>query len=130
MTHGYYIIGIFITAMLGWASWLVVINNISPFISGYLALVLFYASLFIALTGTFSILNYYLRITINKGKNYFRHLNTALRQGSLLSMMVCVGLAFQRLRVLTWWDALLLLIIVLLILAMSVLKCEMAPPAH
>ena len=115
MTHGYYIIGIFITAILGWASWLVVINNISPFISGYLALVLFYASLFIALTGTFSILNYYLRITINKGKNYFQHLNTALRQGSLLSMMVCIGLAFQRLRVLTWWDALLLLIIVLLI---------------
>jgi len=115
MTHRYYTLGIFITTILGWASWLVVINNISPFISGYLALVLFYSSLFIALTGTFSILNYYLRITLNKSKNYFQHLNTALRQGSLLSIMVCAGLIFQRLRVLTWWDALLLLVIVLLI---------------
>jgi len=115
MTHSIYIVGIFLAAILGWASWLVVINNLSPFISGYLALSLFYASLFIALTGTFSLLNYYLRITINKEGNYFQHLNTALRQGSLLSIMVCVGLIFQRLRVLTWWDALLLLVIVLLI---------------
>jgi len=115
MSHAYYILGVFVATILGWASWIVVINNISPFISGYLALTLFYTSLFVALTGTFSILNYYLRITINKGKNYFQHLNTALRQGSLLSLMVCAGLVFQRLRVLTWWDALLLLIIVLLI---------------
>jgi 5-methylcytosine-specific restriction endonuclease McrBC GTP-binding regulatory subunit McrB len=115
MSRSIYILGIFIAAALGWASLIVVINNISPFISGYLALTMFYSSLFIALTGTFSILNYYLRISINKDKNYFRHLNIALRQGSLLSMMICVGLGFQRLRVLTWWDALLLLIIVLLI---------------
>ena len=115
MPHVYYIIAVFIVAILGWASWIVVITNLSPFISGYLALTLFYASLFIALTGTFSLLNYYLRLAINKSKNYFQHLNTALRQGSLLSVMICVGLAFQRLRVLTWWDALLLLIIVLLV---------------
>ncbi len=115
MTHAYYIIGVFVISILGWTSWIVVINKLSPFMSGSLALGLFYASLFIALTGTFSILNYYLRISLSKGKNYFQHLNTALRQGSLLSIMVCVGLIFQRLRVLTWWDALLILIIVLLI---------------
>lgn len=115
MIFGYYIAGIFFASILGWASWLVVVNNLSPFISGYLALVLFYSSLFIALTGTFSILNYYLRISLNKDRNYLHHLNTALRQGSLLSLMLIIGLAFQRLRVLTWWDALLLLIIVLLI---------------
>lgn len=115
MTHTYYILGVFIAAILGWTSWIVVINKLSPFVSGYLALGLFYASLFIALTGTFSILNYYLRISLSKNKNYFKHLNIALRQGSLLAIMVCAGLIFQRLRVLTWWDALLLLVIVLLI---------------
>lgn len=115
MPYAYYIAGVFMATILGWASWIVVINNLSPFISEYLALTLFYASLFIALTGTFSLLNYYLRITLNKTKNYFQHLNAALRQGSLLSLMVCAGLVFQRLRVLTWWDGFLLLIIVLLI---------------
>jgi len=115
MKHSYYISGVFIATILGWASWFVVITKLSPFISGYLALSLFYASFFIALTGTFAILNYYLRLTFSKNKNYVEHLNVALRQGSLLSIMVCVGLVFQRLRVLTWWDALLILIIVLLI---------------
>jgi len=115
MPHIYYIIGIFIASALGWASLFVVINNISPFISGYLALTFFYSSLFIALTGTFTLLNYYLRIAITKGKNNYQQINTALRQGSLLSLMVIAGLIFQRLRVLTWWDALLILIIVLLV---------------
>jgi hypothetical protein len=115
LPHIYYIIGVFVVAALGWASWIVVINNLSPFISTYLALTLFYASLFIALTGTFSILNYYLRMAVNKNKNPYQNLNTSLRQGSLLSLMICSGLAFQRLRVLTWWDAFLLLIIVLLV---------------
>lgn len=115
MKHNYYIVGIFLATILGWASWIVVISKLSPFISGYLALSLFYASFFIALTGTFAILNYYLRLTVSKNKNYVEHLNVALRQGSLLSIMICVGLVFQRLRVLTWWDALLIFIIVILI---------------
>ena len=54
MSHAYYIVGVFIASILGWASWLVVINNVSPFISGSLALTLFYTSLFVALTGTFT----------------------------------------------------------------------------
>ncbi len=115
MVPAYYTVSLFIATILGWASWIFVLNNLSPFLSGYLALSLFYASLFIALTGTFSILNYYLRMTLSKKKSPFGHLNASLRQGSLLSVMACVGLAFQRLRVLTWWDALLLLMIVLLI---------------
>jgi hypothetical protein len=115
MVFSFYVFGIFLAAVLGWASWIVVINNLSPFISGSLALTLFYSSLFVALTGTFSILNYYLRISVSKSGEHAHHLNASLRQGSLLSIMILVGLAFQRLRVLTWWDALLLLVIILLI---------------
>lgn len=115
MRHSYYIIGIFIAAILGWASFIAVIIKLSPFISGYLALSLFYASLFISLTGTLTIANYYLRTAISKEQNYYRHLNTSLRQGSLLAIMICVGLAFQRLRVLTWWDALIIFIIIMLV---------------
>lgn len=114
MPHIYYLIGIIVATLLGWSSFFVVINNLSPFISGYLALSLFYSSLFIALTGTLAILNYYLRMALNKNKNNYQNLNIALRQASLLSVMVCVSLIFQRLRVLTWWDAMLMLIIIVL----------------
>ncbi|MFH1012803.1 MAG: hypothetical protein V1760_03600 [Candidatus Peregrinibacteria bacterium] len=109
-----YIVSIAVAAVFGWASWLVVINKMSPFLSGYLALGLFYTSLFIALMGTFALLIYYLREWLGN-KPAGSYLNTALREGVLLSVMIVVALAFQRLRVLTWWDALLLLAIIFLI---------------
>ena len=115
MLQIYYIVGVFVATILSWVSWFVVLSKLSPFLSGDLALALFYSSLLLALTGTFTVVIYYLRLALNRSENFFRHLNTALRQGALLSSMVCVGLAFQRLRVLTWWDALLLLAIVVLI---------------
>lgn len=114
MTHRYYLAGILLTALLGWVSWVLVISNLSPFISGYLALSLFYSSLFIALSGTFGILNYYLRQMMIKKGDRFHHINASLRQGSLLSIMLCLGLVFQRQKVLTWWVALLLFAIIVL----------------
>ena len=58
---------------------------------------------------------YFLRCWAYKKQIYNVHLNTSLRQGVLLSAMIIIGLGFQRLRVLTWWDGILLLAIVLLI---------------
>lgn len=115
MVQAYYIFGVLVATALGWVSWVVVLNKMSPFLSGDLALAFFYASLFLALTGTFTLLSYYVRLAVTRSDNFFRNLNAALRQGVLLSIMSCTGLAFQRLRVLTWWDALLLLMIVALI---------------
>ena len=115
MVHGTYLLVILIATVFGWASWAVVINKLSPFTTPQLALSLFYTSLFIALTGTLAIIIYYIRAWLNKGEISNTHINIALRQGVLLSAMICIGIAFQRLKVLTWRDGLLLLFIVLLI---------------
>lgn len=115
MVHGSYLLSVVIATVLGWSSWGVVITKLSPFTSTGLALSLFYTSLMLALTGTFTLINYYVRISLSKGEIYNVQFNTSLRQGFLLSAMVCLALAFQRLKVLTWWDGLLLLAIVLLI---------------
>lgn len=115
MIHSVYLTGILIATFISWASWLVVVYKLSPFSQTTLALGLFYSSLFIALTGTFALFFYFLRTWANKKEVYNMHLNTSLRQGGLISAMVVTGLGFQRLRVLTWWDGILLLAIVLLI---------------
>lgn len=115
MIHGTYLLAILIATAFGWASWIVVINKLSPFTTPQLALSLFYSSLFVALTGTLSLIIYYIRAWLNKGEVSNTHVNIALRQGVLLSAMICIGILFQRLKVLTWWDGLLLLAIVLLI---------------
>jgi hypothetical protein len=115
MIHGTYILAILIATVFGWASWIVVINKLSPFTTPELALALFYTSLFVALAGTLSLVIYYLRAWLNKVEIHNVQLNTSLRQGVLLSAMINTAIAFQRLKVLTWWDGLLLLAIVLLI---------------
>jgi hypothetical protein len=115
MIHGPYLIAIAIATLFSWASWVVVINELSPFTQPAWALSLFFASLFFALTGTFTLIIYSLKVWGNKREIYNKHLNTSIRQGVLLSAMICVGLFFERLKVLTWWDGLLLLAIVLLI---------------
>ena len=115
MFHSTYLLSIFIATVFGWASWGVVVKKLSPFTSPQLALSLFYASLFVALTGTLTLVFYYLRAWLNKGEIYNAHLNISLRQGMLLSAMISIAIGFQRLKVLTWWDGLLLLAIVLLI---------------
>lgn len=115
MVHPLYLLGIFIAAIFGWSSWIVVISKLSPFLSPMFALSFFYASLFIALTSTLALLGYYIRIWINKNEVYAFHINIALRQGTLISIMICLSLLFQRMRVLTWWDGLLLLMLLVLI---------------
>ena len=115
MIHQSYLTAIALATFLSWSSWFVVIYKLSPFSQPQLSLPLFYASLFIALAGTFSLLLYFMRVWFNKKEIYNAHFNRSLRQGLLLSAMIIIGLGFQRLRVLTWWDGLLLLAIVLLI---------------
>lgn len=115
MSRSLYLFGIFIASVFGWASWGLVIHKLSPYESPAPALTLFYTSLFIALTATFALLGFYLRVWLNRDEVYFQHINIALRQGVLLSIIMCTGLLFQRLRVLTWWDGLLLVLIMILV---------------
>ncbi len=115
MFYAPYLFSILITAFLGWASWFVVLHKLSPFTTPELSLALFFSSFFLALASTFSALIYALRMWITKPKTHKNAINSAFREGALIAFMICMGAIFQRLRVLTWWDALLLVAIILLL---------------
>ncbi len=115
MIHSTYIYAILVATFISWTSFILVIFKLSPFSQPALSLGLFYSSLFLAITGTFTLIFYFLRLWARKTEIHNSHLNTSLRQGILLSLMLVVGLGFQRLRILTWWDGLLLLAIILLL---------------
>jgi hypothetical protein len=110
-----YLFSIQLATLFGWLSWLLVIHKMSPFLIGILALALFYASLFLSLTGTCALLIYYLKAGARSSVRSMSILSTALRQGLLLSVLINTFLIFQRLRVLTWWDGMLLMGILALI---------------
>lgn len=115
MTHHRYLSIIGIAALLSWTSFLIVLFKLNPMESPGLALGLFFMTLFLALMCTFCIFGFYFRLWLNHNEIYYQHINTSLRQGILLSVLSIVAVAFQLVRVLTWWTGFLLIFAVLLI---------------
>lgn len=107
MTHHRYLSIIASAGVVSWLAWIVVINKLDPFESTGLALGLFYLSLLFALTCTFTVVGFYFRVWLNKNEIYYNHINIALRQGFLLTVIAMGCLTFQLLGVLTWWSGLL-----------------------
>ncbi len=104
---------VLLIALLSWTAWAVVLNRLSPILSVELALFLFFVTLFIALTCTFTVFGYYFRLGFLHKDYLKRNINVSLRQGALLSFMVVFVLIFQLNRVLTWWSGILLILMIL-----------------
>ena len=94
-----------------WVAWALVVLNLDPVGSGWLALVLFYASFLLALSGTLALLGFGVRALLFRSTPLFRHLATAHRQGALLRALATGALLLQAERLLAWWSALLLVVI-------------------
>ena len=108
MSSRIYISGIAFAAVLGWTAFAIVIWRLNPFISTAFAIPFFFASLFVALTSTLTLIGFYGRVWFRRGEIYFQHINISFRQAILISLAVCIALAFQILRILTWWDGFLI----------------------
>lgn len=108
MTHHRYMAIIGIAGLIAWSGWVLVLNKISPLENLELALTLFFLTIFIALSSTFTTLGFYFRVWLYKNEIYYRHINVALRQGVFLSLITIFCLVFQLVRVLNWWSGLLL----------------------
>ena len=116
MTKTAYMLGILFSTIFGWAAWTVVFLRLSPYgTEKYLALSLFYVSLFFALAGTLSLIGYYLRVYLHRNEIYYSHISTSLRQGVFLSLFLCVCLVFLDYKVFTWWNAGLLFLAIALL---------------
>lgn len=103
-----YLLGLAILAALGWSALLIVILRLDPFASTALAVPFFLASLFLALIGTLTLAGFYFRVWFRKGEIYLQHISIALRQSIFLTIAIEVALIFQILRILTWWDGILI----------------------
>jgi len=115
MSHHKYLAFIGLAGLISWTALIVVVNKLDPFESTGLGLGLFFVSMFFALACTFTVIGFYLRVWFNKNEIYYDHINVALRQGVLLTVITLGCLVFQLLRVLTWWSGLLLIGVVTLV---------------
>jgi hypothetical protein len=103
-----YLLGLAITTLLGWIAFVIVILRLDPFTSRALANLFFFSALFFALVGTISIIGFYGRVWLLRGEIYLAHISIALRQAILITLAIEVAMIFQILRILTWWDGVLI----------------------
>lgn len=88
-----------------------VILKLDPYESTDLALSLFFISTFVSLTGTFTILLFFLKKWRAQDKVFLKHVTISLRQGFLLSLCTTICMALLILGLLRVWNGLLLVAI-------------------
>ena len=95
--------------ILTWSAWVLVLSQFEPTSAGWLGFTMFYASLYLALVGTFSLLGLTLRRIINPTELPYRHVATAFRQSFSFAFLVVAALFLQSRTLLTWWNTLFLI---------------------
>lgn len=105
-----------LATILAWLGWSLVIVNFSPEQAEVTVFLLFYVLLFLAGLGTFSLLGLWSRKVFSRQKLILRAVALkAFRQGVILSAVVVTSLWLQALRVLTWWNILLLIVLAVVV---------------
>src|SRR3989338_511373 len=111
-----YSLSIVLATILAWLGWSLVIVNFSPEQAEVTVFLLFYALLFLACLGTLSLLGLWLRKLFTKQKVIMRVVAMkSFRQAVILSAVLVISLWLQAMRVLTWWNILLLIVLAVVV---------------
>ena len=104
-----YLILMGISTLFCWIAFMIVVFFIDPHEAGTAGFIFFYSSLFLALVGSFAILGFLFRLVFKKNSLIFKDVNISSRQAFFYSSIVIVSLLMQSRRLLTWWNALILI---------------------
>ena len=115
MTLRSYLLGMFLSTIVCWIAFGLILYYVNPYNSGALGLLAFYVSLFFASIGTLTIVGFYLRVWFSKNEILFAHVNPSFRQAILLSIILVGPLVLQGFHLLTWWDGALFVLAVILL---------------
>lgn len=115
MTLRQYLILMTVGTVVCWITWLFVVYSLNPFQAGFVAFAFFYFSSFLALVGTFSVIGFIVRSRIIQNDEVvFRHVKKTFRQSIIVAGLVLFALLLLQLRLLRWWNSLLLLLLFIL----------------
>lgn len=104
-----------ISAVFCWAVWVFVIFMIDPATAGILGFGFFYLSLFLSLAGTMSVFGLLFRMKFGKEEPVFRTVTVSFRQATMLGLLVIGGLILKSVKLLAWWNIVLLVLAVLIL---------------
>lgn len=109
-----YLFGFGISSLLCWFAFGLTLVNTNP-TQGSAALASLYLSLFFALLGTLTLLGYFARVYRRRNEIKYANIQIAFRQATLTCLVLVGLLALQSIRLLAWWDILLLVVLATLL---------------
>ncbi len=113
-----YLTGLVLATFLAGICLAAILVYFDPNSASALVLILFYLSLFIGITGLFTLIGLSIRRISQKRKfplplsRFLRQLEVSFRQGLLLSLVLISALILQSQRILAWWHLLVLVALV------------------
>ncbi len=108
MTIRQYLLMMIIGTVFAWSAVLLIMTMIDPTDTQPVVFAVFFTSLFLALTGTFSVLGFTSRVALlGKRTLLSRQVAVSFRQAAILSVLITAALFLQSKSMLTWWNALL-----------------------
>ncbi|MFA7170024.1 MAG: hypothetical protein WC178_04170 [Candidatus Paceibacterota bacterium] len=112
MTIKTYVIGMLVSTVVSFVAWILVLQNVNPNSAGLMGFLLFYFTLFFALTCFFSLAGFYFRRKIFENKIEFRQVEVAFRQGMFLAVTFVGLLILQGERILDIYSAFLFVLFI------------------
>lgn len=100
--------------VLAWGAWVLVLMTVPPGVAGVPGELFFFGALFLALTGTLTMLGVIGRTRTSSALPSL-HLGAAFRQASLIAIAAVGTLLLQRFHVLRWWNILTIVGVLLLL---------------
>ena len=101
--------------VLSWAAWLVTVFRLDPYTDGTFAVALFMISAFLAVSGTLTIIGFFLRYWLEEQKIIFRQFAVAGRQALVLTSGLAIVAGLQLGSMLHLWSAILVLMLVIIV---------------
>ena len=107
-----YLIGLAVSSLLCWIAFALTLVNTNPTQGGQPALLSLFFSLGFGMLGTLTIIGYYARVWLHRNEVRYGLIRPAFRQAFLATGLVVGSLLLQSVRLLSWWDILLLVVII------------------
>jgi len=99
-----------LATLICWLVWIFVLFQVDPNITDWPNLLIFYASLFVALIGSFFLISFVWRRMFTKYILEYRLVGVSFRQSFFFSLLVVGVLFLAAHNFLTWWNIILLVL--------------------
>ncbi len=115
MTLRAYLVGFTASSILSWTVVVVTLLGTNPERGGQAAILALFISLAVALTSSLTLIGYAVRVYRSGNQDKYVAARTSFRQALLVGIAVVAVLALQAVRLLAWWDIVLLVAILWLV---------------